>query len=423
MVEYMNWRTGALALTVLTMAGTCRTAPQDPLLFAIEPGAVKVGDFPTLVRVSGEGLHNRVRLALDRDGPARVRETEVRIGDIELDDVQFLSSSELTATVPGGLAIGVYDVEVRLGDGETATLERAFEVLNADADASTLAPNTNPTSTGEETPSMVSSNVNCTQGDFGEATPIWSTTDGPDYGPSLAANDLLLLFSRKAATGGDVVELYFATRPSLSEPFGTPQKMDEFSGNKDMTPIMSPDGLRIVFTSNRSGNWDLWHALRTNPNTSFGGLEAIPMINTGAEEVRPWLSSDWLTIFFESNRDDGTGSDIWEAKRLGVDDLFSEPRKLAGINTAGNEGSPSFTADKLRLFYLSEDSANPGARRLFEAHRAGSEQDFEPGTRIESLAKYDMTGYASVSTDGREVVFSAPGPSVQLLYRAVRRCP
>lgn len=431
----MNWRKAGLLLAVLTTGSSCQTAAEEQVVTTIEPSWAYVGRLPTPVSIVGQGLKDRVRVSIDDDRPARVNPVKVRVGDVELDMARVESPTEIVATVPRGLEVGVYDVEVTLGDGQSVTLERGFEVLRNDA--TSPEPSSNPpTSNGQtgegtttnggtndatQTGDVTTSGTVCNTGAFSPAEPIWSPAEGPDYGPALAGNGLKLLFSRATVAGGE--NLLVAERASVGAPFGAPTMLDDgLSELRSTTPFLSADQLRIVFTSDNNGSADLWKGQRFEPNTSFGSVEAIAELNTEFDEARPWLSSDGLTIYFESNRNKATGYDIWQAKRKGIDETFSTPTQLAGVNTALIEGSPSFTADNLHLFYLSETNDSPGKRKLFEARRPGSEQDFEPGTLIESLASYEMNGYASISSDGREVVFSSPGDQVQQLWRAVRQC-
>jgi Tol biopolymer transport system component len=415
-LESMKRRMGLVVVVAFATATSCRATSQDPIVVAIDPSWVTVSELPTPVHLVGEGLFNRVQLTIDKNRPARVQSPRVVIGGIELSEPHVNSTSEITASVPAELTIGTYDVEVTLPNGKTITLRQAFTI----AEDGSGSPQTGPSSTG--TSALVDTTAPrpaCTSGDFGAAKPIWPTPEGPDYGPSLARDGLLLLFSRVTETRED---LFWSERPSLGAQFSAPSSFDELSRGRTTAPLLSPDRLRIVFMSDRSGDLDLWEAVRTEPYGAFGTLGPIAELNTKAVEAHPWMSSNWLTIYFESNRDAATGYDIWQAKRDGVDDLFGEATQVEGITTTAIEGSPSFTADNLHLFYLSDSPPGSGRRTLFESQRAGSEQAFVAGQEIASLSQYDMNGYASVSGDGRTVVFSAAGAELQQLWWAERQC-
>lgn len=437
--KFMNVRNIGVLLTIVPLTalftGACRTTSHEPSIFAVEPSKVHVTALPVTVNILGEGLFHQVRLTVDQRSALQVLAASVKLGGTELEEPHLQSSNQLTATVPDELAIGVYDLEVTLGNGKSAIMPRAFEVVgdgallvspNANTDhtdgtngsSNTNATDTNATgantSSGETAPP-------CSSGNFSEPRAVWDGAQGPDWGPSLSADGLVLLFSRVNTTTG-LQTLQFAERANRDAPFQAPQSFDGLGGGNNTTASLSPDRLGIVFMSDRNGSRDLWEGERNAPNVSFGNVQALKGINTSADEVRPWISSDGLTIYFESNRNEATGYDIWRATRSAVSEVFEQPTQLLGITTNRSEGSPSLTADQLQLFYVSDSAENPGRRTLFESVRGSIDQEFPPGVAVASLSNYEMNGYASVSTDGREIVFSSPGVEVQTLFRAVRQC-
>lgn len=431
----MNARNVGVLLAVLS-AAACRTTANEPSVVAVEPSKARVGELPMTVNILGEGLFHQVRVTVDQRRSPRVLEASVKLGSTELAEPHLQSSNEMTATVPGGLAIGVYDLELTLGNGKTATMPSAFEVMgdgamlvapsssmNSSVGTDTNAAATNGTTTNATVTSDGESQeqARCSSGSFSEPQLIWADTQGPDWGPSLSGDGLLLLFSRVDAASG-VLALQWAERASVDAPFQMAHIFDGLSGGNNTTPHLSADRLSIVFMSDRNGSLDLWAGERNGPQDGFGNVQAISGLNSSADEVRPWLSSDGLTIYFESNRDETTGYDLWRATRSDVSERFQAPTQLPGITTTRIEGSPSVTEDHLQLFYLSDSAENPGRRTLFEAARSNVEQEFSPGVAIASLSDYEMNGYASISADGREIVFAAPGAEVQQLFRAVRQC-
>jgi Tol biopolymer transport system component len=80
----------------------------------------------------------------------------------------------------------------------------------------------------------------------------------------MSPDGLALLFQRGGVEG--MVDLWMATRRSVDEPFGLPEKVPtpvNFPSYDDCTASFSPDGSTLYFCSNRpggSGDYDLWQA-------------------------------------------------------------------------------------------------------------------------------------------------------------------
>jgi hypothetical protein len=89
------------------------SAPQaPPVVNQVDPTS-GANDLDTTIHLSGSDF---------------VATPQVYLGDAPLDDVQWLSSSELTAHVPWGLDPGVYTLAVTNPGGETGSLPNAFTV-------------------------------------------------------------------------------------------------------------------------------------------------------------------------------------------------------------------------------------------------------------------------------------------------------
>jgi hypothetical protein len=86
-----------------------------------------------------------------------------------------------------------------------------------------------------------------------------------DSGPSLSSDGLALYFSsqRPSEVASDI---WVATRPDRGSSFGMPVKVDAVnSPGDDLNVTLSPDGLELILSSNRSGSYQLWRSLRSCP--------------------------------------------------------------------------------------------------------------------------------------------------------------
>jgi hypothetical protein len=82
-----------------------------------------------------------------------------------------------------------------------------------------------------------------------------------EAGPTVTADERVLVFHSASADGTGVLDLWFATRASASEPFSTPVPLASLNTTSaEWKAYLSPDGCELHFASDRSGNWDLYRA-------------------------------------------------------------------------------------------------------------------------------------------------------------------
>lgn len=396
----LNWgsRSAYITLASLLPLFACGPRHGGPEVDSVEPASAGVAQLPVPVTIRGAHFL-AARVSLDDRAPVGVLQPEARIGGEPLTSVEVIAPDTLTGYVPATLAVGTYDVEVRLSNGQYGTLEDGFEVT---------AIGVAPIGSDDPPPGPV---VNgCNAGELGTPTLLWPASTSDERGPALSADRLTIVFSRTSLEGED---LYYATRPSVDAPFGPARQFDEFTGGFNTTPVLSTDQLEIYFASNRSGNWDIWTAERTAVGLTFGNLRQLMTLSSPSDELRPWITADQLTIYFESDRM-GMAADIWKATRATAADDFAAPQQVTWLNTASNEGSPSTTPNQLTCFYVADSLQTLGWKTLLRTQRATTAESFNAGTEVAALSGFNVNGYASLSPDGRELIFSAAGTTQQI---------
>ena len=152
-----------------------------------------------------------------------------------------------------------------------------------------------------------------------------------------------------------------------------------------IAPLWTPDNRRIVFSSNRSGSYNLYWKSADGSDTPERLTESTHIQVPGS-----WSADGLLLAFSES--DPATGSDIW---LLSVKDGTRRPL----VQTRFNEHGPAISPDGGWLAYCSDES--------------GREEIY--------IQRFPGTGdKRQVSTDGgREPVWSRSGDS--LFYRSANR--
>ncbi len=142
--------------------------------------------------------------------------------------------------------------------------------------------------------------------------------------------------------------------PVAADPLDDPDSVDE-----SPAAILDGNVLRLFWSSNRGGNWNLW--TRTVPQSYAGGPlvgvgDPEPVTNHSADErspaavVQPHESDpllDRLWLFWQSNRRGPT--DIWAQTRVGG--LWSEPSRVTSALVADRTPAVALDAGAPMLFW------------------------------------------------------------------------
>jgi Tol biopolymer transport system component len=147
----------------------------------------------------------------------------------------------------------------------------------------------------------------------------------------------------------------------------------------DRQPVYSPDGQWVLFSSNRSGNLDLWEISTTN-----GVVRRLT--NDAAEDWDPGFTPDGKHILWSSNR--SGPFEIWTAEADG-----GNPSQLShdGVDAE----NPTTGGDARWIYY---NSGHPGQIGIWKVGTDGAR-----ATQV-------VRGYLSVpdvSPDGRFVAFAS----------------
>jgi Tol biopolymer transport system component len=165
------------------------------------------------------------------------------------------------------------------------------------------------------------------------------TLGTPDFilGPSLSSDDKRLAIMRGDLSKGIDIWLVDVARGTNSRfTFGP-----AIVGN----PIWSPDGSRIVFSSNRAGVYDLYG----KPSNGAGNEELLLKSNV-SKFVNDWSSDGRFILYQEANAK--TQMDLW------VLPLFDDKKPVALEQSGFNEGQGKFSPDGHWIAYVSNESGN-----------------------------------------------------------------
>jgi len=152
----------------------------------------------------------------------------------------------------------------------------------------------------------------------------------------------------------------------------------------------------------------------TAPPFIFGTLTNLgPPVNSSSEDYGPSISADGLSLYFQSRRPGGYGlEDIWVTKRTTVSDPWEEPVNLGPtINSSGDDGSPSISADGLELYFGSWRPGGYGGTDLYVTTRVTTNDDWSAPVNLgATVNSSDAETLAEISADGLELFFGSDRP-------------
>jgi hypothetical protein len=250
---------------------------------------------------------------------------------------------------------------------------------------------------------------------FGEpSAPIWEAALKNDDYPSLTGDGLTLFYGSSAPGGSGGQDIWMVKRPTLTSPWGTPVNLGPTinSPADDSAPTLSRDGLSLYFASNRAGGrggWDVWVATRPSLSAPFGSpVNLGPAINTSFGEGDPHISPDNRTLVFSSTRlNDPNANDVFMSTRTNASAQWEPARYLpAPINHSGDTFPVEISPDGLLLFVKSwrPISGIPGANPthgIYVCPRSNQDESFGAPVLIQPLLGLPHeSDICSLSDDG-----------------------
>ncbi len=181
---------------------------------------------------------------------------------------------------------------------------------------------------------------------------------GDDRAPSVSSDGLTLFFSSDR-NGND--NLFVSTRASTNDTWGAPTGLGSTVNSPfiDAGPSLSADGLTLFFQTDRNnGNLNLFMTSRASLTDPWGtpvGLGGV--VNEPELDLAPSISGDGLTLYFHSTRPGGPGThNTWATERTSTTDPWGIPYLVSGLNSAGNAFGPGISADGTTLFYATDSA-------------------------------------------------------------------
>lgn len=171
-----------------------------------------------------------------------------------------------------------------------------------------------------------------------------------------------------------------------------PERWITRGNSSDRQPVYAPDGKSIIFSSNRSGNLDLWQ---------------IDLLTGSVRRLTDDATEDWDPAFTP----DGTKL-VWSSGRSGHLEIWIAEADGSGARQVTNDGfdaeNPSATSDGRWIVY---NSFNPQKTGVWKIHPDGSGAE-----RIVD----GRTALPEVSPDGKYAVYIANSRTNRAALRVIR---
>ena len=260
---------------------------------------------------------------------------------------------------------------------------------------------------------------------FSEATNLGPVVNSrfEDAGQSISVDGLTFYFSSNRTGGSGNYDLWVTTRTTTNDDWSEPENLGSVVNTSylETSPCLSADGLSLFFCDGvwhlynprpgGMGKCDIWMARRQTPDDPWQTPENLgPSINTSAHECDPSISIDGLSLFFDSDRAGGRGSqDLWFATRASITDSWNAPTNLgSNVNSSAVDAFPSLSADGLTLFFMSDRT---GDYDLWMTRRASIGEPWGPAQNLgPAVNTGDVEACPTISFDGSVLFFMSMRP-------------
>ena len=137
-------------------------------------------------------------------------------------------------------------------------------------------------------------------------------------------------------------------------------------------------------------------------------------VNSSSRELRPVLSPDELSLYFNSDRPGGFGNlDLWVSKRACSDCAWESAVNLGPtINGPGSDGSAAFSNDGHLLFFTASKADGFGGEDIYVSYRGDPHDDFAWGVPVNLGPDVNTAG----SENGAAFLQNAQGAYAELYF-------
>lgn len=170
----------------------------------------------------------------------------------------------------------------------------------------------------------------------------------------MTPDELTAVFARRSGAGSGLYDLYTAQRTAIDAPFAAPILMASVNSvNSEVWPTLSPDGLLLVFQSDRgaaAGTYHPYTSKRASTDAAFSPPTFATALMDGDDHL--YLANAHSLYFSSAARTGGPGArDLWYAPIDSTGATGSPNLVVGGVNTDVAEVTPVVSSDELRIYF------------------------------------------------------------------------
>jgi hypothetical protein len=178
----------------------------------------------------------------------------------------------------------------------------------------------------------------------------------------------------------------------------------------DDDPTLTQDMLEIYFNSNRNGGTgggDIWWSTRASLSDPWTSPVEASELNSLEDESTPEISGDGLTIYFSSKRPGGLGSyDIWMSTRFSRSASWESPQLVLELNSSETD-SAAMALDSGLMLIMYSSRGGTGNSDLYLATRTSTAEPWGNITPLAELNGPDQEISPFLADEGRWVYFES----------------
>lgn len=238
-----------------------------------------------------------------------------------------------------------------------------------------------------------------------------------DDSPTVTTDLLEIYFNSSRPGGVGSSDIWVAVRGAPTDPWGTPTLVTELStADREETPEVSGDGLRITFQSDRPGSLDrdIWISTRAARNDSWGAPVREDVLSSANKERAASENSSGLLLVL--NRQTGNSFELFERSDLAVPWTFV--RILTELVAAGESNAFLVGDQGLMILFTSGRAGGLGMEDLYMATRPDTTSAFDNFTNLTELNTTGRDQSAWAAPDLSYIIFVSDRSGDKEIYEA-----